>query len=1135
MIAYFSCASGGYGATAYKVVDGSTISEEYNETLDSANIILAPITTPLSDIKPYDEVLLVQGSHEWHFLVDSFEEIQMNNRAEGKIYSYTISLMSRTKYLEKIQLPNICVTHREDGRDTLYQVIQRLYNYVPKIKMLSGANSWDYQSFLSLDSSGSSAGYGISMADKFSAPCADLQLSQPTLRQALTAVMTQVGCIPIVKGHSITWLDLRATQNESGLDDDEIIVSRSQSSDSFVNTLVNSSGGLLDRTGKSVSERLCFRDRDNLLLKQLENLKLETRFPIYSVEKLTAYAYFKTQTLHLGACDTWRMPMAINRGASTLILCTASDSNFTIEATESPIYPASFTGKAYYLRQISNAVAGVLWVKDAESDMSFSGNTNSSVSRILPLAWRNGINDGSHFVVVLGTLTISGLSGVTSMQVFTAYSVASCDAQFTNSYYTNTEGAYTFSYIEYNYDVNAPRYLDVTKLCKESSARSGLSVDYIELSNIASGDVDTFSEYYYSTFEYSIGGNEIVGFSQNYTEIVQGIWSNTDSVIENICKRITGWVSAYSNLNDTQANDIFANIFDEYFPDDTYTYMDNPPAVLNDFDTPIVIYEKTAGAIHNNLTPINPYTGGTTGSYATMFFDITYQPIASPVLRFTRKGSGGLPIEQLDSKQDGLSSVERVSDSEYDTIARLGSDVVCIHARIPDESSLVALDTTYGDYTIFKRTISYRANFLEVDYYASKNYVIKNYFTSIITKYRAYQYVDFNQSVTRLESIHSFLEIRENQALPAGTSMNVSEDGEQANSDYRPKDYLFADGFWYEENREGIRKSARRYSEDLSNVYFDEVSICHSDRFFSLTALDFDNASKGIYVDGTYISGSNQSSTSDLGGIPQRFYPAQINLDSFYFCSRIPFFDVEATLNDVQALPRYNIVQHPFDPKWLVSFSLLTNLRLYYKDGTERLGETWNVEIVNYVDGFNCNENLWAYSTILGRENPNVAEVLIVPNLSPLKKQGDLRMLTYENDEYFYEDMNGDSVSLNANEYSVEDAKTDLTFYLASSVTGLITFDFPKFFNKILNKSGLRATRATVCYLKLIDGNYYLEDVCSFEANSAHIYRMMFRFNDTNGIDVYRISNQLLVSDRKAFLATSSTALADWTRKAIAK
>lgn len=1138
MKAYFSCSSGGYGSTAFQVVDGSTISEEYNETLDSATIRLAPVSSQLSDIQPYTEVYLSQGSKSWMFLVDSFEETQLNNREDGKLYSYTISLMSMTKYLEKVQLPNICITHRENERDTLAEVIQRLFLYVPKIKMILAGTSWEYRRFLSLDEDGSVAGYGKTLAEQFGQPCADLQLSQPTLRQALTAIMTQVGCIPIVKMHTISWLDLRVEQEESGFDDTEIIVSRSQSSDSFVNTLVNTSGGLLDNTGKSVSERLCFRDRDSLLLKQLENLKLETRFPIYRVEKLTAYAYFKTQTLHLGACDTWRMPMAINRGASTLLLCMANDSEFMVEATESPIYPASFSGKAYYLKQISNAVAGVLWVKDAEYDVSFSGNTDPSISKAFPSSWQSGINDGSHFVVVLGTLTISGLSGVTSMQVFTAYSVASCDAQFTNSYYTNTEGAYTFSYIEYNYDVNAPRYLDVTKLCKESSARSGLSVDYTALSAIASGDVDTFSEYYYSTFEYSIGGNEITGFSQNYTEIVQGIWSNTDSVIENICKRITGWVSAYSNLSDTQADDIFANIFDEYFPDDTYTYMDNPPAVLNDFDTPIVIYEKTAGAIYNNLTPINPYTGGTNGSYATMFFDITYQPIASPNLRFTRKNSGGIPIEQLDSKQNGLSSVEKVSASEYETIARLGSDVVCIHQRVQNASDIVDLDTTYGEYTIFKRTICYRPTFLEVDYYASKNYVLKNYFTSIITKYRAYQYVDFNQAVTRQECLHTFLEIRDDKAIPQGSDLlSISVDGSATNNSTRPRDYLFADGFWCEldDAKYPLCKSARKYADDLTNYYVDEANITHSERFFAITALDFDNASKGIYVDGTYISGANHQSTDDLGGIPQRFYPAQGDLDEFVFCSKLPYFDVEASLYDVQALPKFPI-SYGFNPRYAV-YTSIEDTPLSYKDITERLGETLDAEILNYADGFTFNENMVSMSSMLNTGFGNLFGILIIPN-SKLLSADQKRELYYQNGQIYY--MSDDGVLRSLSDLSIGmDVAISEQIMFKSGSYGAITFDFAKFYNKF-TEFGVASHNAVVCafYIdSVLPFSAYMKDICRFEQKNNHTYKLMFRFNDTMGTDVYSFHplRNLLIANKKAVLATSSTASADWTRKIIDK
>ena len=1137
MNAYFSCSSGGYGSTAFQVVDGSTISEEYNETLDSATIRLAPISSQLSDIQPYTEVYLSQGSKSWMFLVDSFEETQLNNREDGKLYSYTISLMSMTKYLEKVQLPNICITHRENERDTLAEVIQRLFLYVPKIKMILAGTSWEYRRFLSLDEDGSVAGYGKTLAEQFEQPCADLQLSQPTLRQALTAIMTQVGCIPIVKRHTISWLDLRAEQEESGFDDTEIIVSRSQSSDSFVNTLVNTSGGLLDNTGKSVSERLCFRDRDNLLLQQLQNLKLETRFPIYKISRLIANAYFGGQTLRLGACDTWRYASQLNRtaGNATRLVIELDNNEFTIEAVEAGIYASSFSGYVYYAHQTTSSVSGVRWIVDGRQDVSFTGNTSSLKVISLPASWASGVSDGSHFLVVVGTMSLSGTNVIPTMNVFHGYSDASCLVQFTTSTYIydyNTNNRLVFT--EFKMQISASKSLDITKLCKEASARSGLSVDYTALGTIASGDVDTFAQYYYSTFEYQIGGNEITGFSQTYT-ITNGFWERTHSVIETICSKVIGWDSFYAHLSDSDAEDIFGGILDGVLPENSYTYLDAPPNSDSDFTTPIVIFEQEAHPLLNPKAPVNPYTGSASRSYATMFFDIEYQPIASPNLRFTRKDSGGIPIEQLDSKQNGLSSVERVSASEYETIARLGSDVVCIHQRVQNASDVVDLDTTYGEYTIFKRTICYRPTFLEVDYYASKNYVLKNYFTSIITKYRAYQYVDLSQAVTRQECLHTFLEIRDDGAIPQGSDLvQISIDGSATSNLYRPYDYLFADGFWCKlsDAEYPLCKSARKYADDLANYYLDEANITHSERFFAITALDFDNGSKGIYVDGTYISGTNHQSTDDLGGIPQRYYPAQGDLDGFAFCSKLPYFDVEASLDDVQALPKFPI-SYGFNPRYAV-YTSIEDTPLSYKDITERLGETFDSEILNYADGFTFNENMISMSSML---NAGIGAygVLIIPNVKLLPPD-QKREIYYESGDFYY--ISDDGVPRSLTDLSVDmNTAVSEQIMFRSGYYGMITFNFAGFFNKF-SPFGVASRSATICafYLTSLTTGY-LKDICRFEQKNNHTYKLMFRFNDTMGTDVYSFHplRSLLIANKKVVLATSSTASADWSRKIIDK
>lgn len=1101
MIAYFSCQSGGYGATAYQVINGSLITEEFNETLDSATIRLAPINSPLSDIAPYQEVKLVQGSSEWLFLIDRFTETQMNNREDGKIYSYEISLMSMTKYLEKIQLPNITITHRAEDRDTIAQVIQRLYRYVPKIRFDRGDGTWWHDRYLELDQRTNT---------KFNVPCADMQLSQPTLRQALTAVMTQIGCIPIVRGHEISWIDLREEAQDSGLDDTQIIVSRSQSSDSYVNSLVNMSGGLLDSTGKSVSERLCFRDRSNFLLKQLENLKLETRFPIYKVNSIKAHAFFDDK-LHFGNTtenDDFRYYYNIYRS-------TGSGYAFTFGGT---------SGNWSFLIDRGNDTGSLTITSFSGTLYNYKMN-DDPYFKIEKAGESQNINLGSVTITIGGTYTIPISSALqSSANLLFIGRVTLNDGRswnimtMTGNRLLISENSeilgYTFVSYALDGNIYAHHELDITVLCKESVARSGLSVDYVALNAITSRDINDYAQYFYSTFEYSIGGNEITGFSQNYTVSSNGFWDRTNSVIEKICKDVDGWSDFYESIDDDFARNML-EAFEEILPENLYSYGEYG-------DTPMRI------SATNNRTPINPYTGTSTKSFSTMFFDVVYQPISSPNLKFTRE-NGTFPLEQLDSKQNGLSSVEKVSASEYETVERLGSDVVCIHQRVSSADEIAELNTLYGDYTIFKRSIAFKNNFLEVDYYASKKYVLKNYFTSIVTKYRAYQYVDLNQAVTRIENLHFFLDIRDNEAIPYGTdNFTILIDGEGKSNATRYWDYLFADGLMFNGSKDGIEKSAKNYFSDPSQVkYLDEVSVTHSDKFFALTAFDFDNASKGIYVDGTYISGTHEQTTEQIGGIPQRYYGAQDNLLSIYFCSKLPYFDLDASLNDIQALPRYS---HDFDPKYAIRCNS-SDLPLYYKDGTERLGETIDVEVCNHVDGFSFNENMISHSSMLSLGDTSFLGVFIIPNLGDLLSADDKRQLIQSGVHLYYYDEDGNQQDLENTSLQLSQAQSNSILFKSNNA---IVFNFARFATWATSV-GINAKTATICFAGGTLGNFYLKDVCRFENNGGHYYSLMFAVSDVKGKDVYRFSNGLLIADKEVVMVNNSSATADWVRNSIDK
>ena len=389
VVAYFSSSLDDNGHfKEYRAVSGSKFSEEYNETLDSGTLVLSQVRKEnrLFTIKPYDYVHVVNKKNpakfSKYYYVDNFDEKE--NNIKDHLFGYTINLMSETKILEKIQCPNLTITHNIDNGEiqklTIYEYIRRYMElYVPKIKYCDDDETWHYESLIKMPEttyreasitisfteddftlraypsiyylfdvssseitgiiqnavvvnsvvvtsenanltgitasfdpntckfnvhaeagfSGRGSGtitinYGYEVSDfffRFNIPCADLSFNAPTLRQLLTTLMQQVGCIPTVKNRTLSFLDFQKEAVPFGNGDYTLnntvnFIRRSLSSDSYVNTLVNLSENVLDSENEVICETIGFRDSSNVLLKQQENLKLETSLPIYKVNKL---------------------------------------------------------------------------------------------------------------------------------------------------------------------------------------------------------------------------------------------------------------------------------------------------------------------------------------------------------------------------------------------------------------------------------------------------------------------------------------------------------------------------------------------------------------------------------------------------------------------------------------------------------------------------------------------------------------------------------------------------------------------------------------------------------------------------------------------------------------------------------
>ena len=845
--ARFASEKAQYAEKKFPVVFDAPISEEYSETLDSASIIVPNLYQQL-DIEPYQECCLEIVSNGKttlkHFLIDSFTESMTN--VEKPIYTYTINLMSETKYLEKAQCPNLCITHSEvSGQKTITHYIE-LYMalYCPKIKMYDETlKVWNYKPLIAVSEA---------VKDKFNVPCADMSLSAPTLRQALTSLMIQKKCIPVVVNRVLGFMDLAKEPSAFTGNEGHITAERAMSSDSYVNTLVNMSDNVLDQEDSIVSESLVFRDRDNVLLKQKENLVLETRYPIYSVSKFAMNFYCNTNLLinhgfrhkyrYIGS--TGYFGIRINSADTEVLQVTNGDSEKSYEGYfDITVNICYWQNDAFHVSKTK---------KITSASMKYlAGSTDKGIELFKPSeeGYSKVKNFTNRFAIVSATFhgKVIDTGEAVNLDFFIsdAYGLSAggyiVPTMFSVPYATNdNEAQVSVAFNPSNWGVVdviggwKMSYLykkDITPLLVENSKRSQLNVDFLAMPT-KFNNLDEMSKWLYCTVGFSVGSNKIEGFSTTYSK-TNGWWDTEKTYIENILNAIQVMYPMSDTINNASMHDFFGGAFDG-------------------FEAGIDIYTK-------NNEMINPFfTDVYNNNFSLMFFDISYLPLNKVVMRHF-KDEVNLPIEQLNTADNGISSAIMLSLNQQDTIDRLGNDVLGIHERVNSLDDLCPLPCERNGYTIFKREYKIGKNAIDVNYYASKNHIIKNYFTSIQTKYRAYEYVDYDKSVLRRESdcVHVLFSTK---GYINGDDLLVTH-----------KEFLLSliDGIM---DRRYGKKLKYSYNGFGLEHYKSECATYTTNSSVYLNFTQFDNGSEGIFIDGKYLNNKGKYASNPIGGIPQQWY-----------------------------------------------------------------------------------------------------------------------------------------------------------------------------------------------------------------------------------------------------------------------
>ena len=840
--------------SAYDLVVGSVFKEELNETLDSGSIIISNVEPSRKlELEPYQYVYIydTESDFEKYFLVDNFVENYVN--LDTPYYEYTIALMSETKLLEKIQLPNRTIRNPLNAPQLKVNELigQFCKLYIPSVKYFNkNSNTWSYHQIIDYQSV-------IDVNSIFNVDCPDMEFNHPTLRQVLTSLMQVVGCLPRVINHKLTYINLRLKPTEFIIPSDrKYIISTSNSSDSYNTSLQTLGENIVGENNIVKNETLGFRDVENVFLKHTENLKLTTEFPIKEVKSLKMNVpvnfYFGMGVIHLG--DTFISNNFVY------------DNNLTKTKIGFEIYYSSDLGNNIQLRYcfekvnyLNNNFGKVIYQVLTRSEIYEETATKSIVNE--SYVYSNTLKDNQDYNLIVIELRKGNDYGY---------------------YLISVDNVYHF-YMPTLYIV------DLTSLVFETQKRKLKRTDL----TYSPETIEDMSKYYYTTLEYTYGSNDINGFSQQY-DYVEWYGKYENILISNIATIYKSNLDYLGELED--------RIIKYYF-----TLMPND---ITKFRIDRTDYNIVDNVLNTSLSPYSAYT-----------FNITYIPFNNVNLKFDKSKDIPLQLTQLDNQESAIPSLTAFALREQEKVERIGNNVIKINAsNITNLNEINALNTKYNDSIIFSKEIAYYEDFCNVNYIATKDYVLKNYFTNIQTKYRAYRYVEYSNTVLRIENRKYYVYLNE-RSFNGSDTLGVGNLTDKQNRKKKINDYFLGNLVNDETIFDTLDYNIKATTDN--KMFRNDLSIIKFNNNIALNYRDFDSVSGGIGIE-------NPKTVDKLGGYIQKWYIRDgLNYNTYngtYFVdfSFIPNFGTELEnlfLTEENLLAYYNkqlklplVVNDDFNP-----------------------------------------------------------------------------------------------------------------------------------------------------------------------------------------------------------------------------
>lgn len=528
---------------------------------------------------------------------------------------------------------------------------------------------------------------------------------------------------------------------------------------------------------------------------------------------------------------------------------------------------------------------------------------------------------------------------------------------------------------------------DITPLVKLNTERNFLSQNYKDLNEEKISSIEQLGEYRMGTIGYDIGSNVISGWGEQYkvmkNELLEQYETKTYlELILNNADRLTPY-----GINDEMRSSITVN--------NVWLLQNNicdiivaPTSIKETFDNFIPFTEKVQKL--KLVTFIVDYTAFYNGAIVHSKDD-SYSEITMP-----------------DNTSTSLTLLEKDGIAEKEKINRFGNEIYKLSYRYRDIDDIQDLGTVIGDdnVIIYHRSYSIWDTEIIADYVGSKNYVLRNYYTSVYARHRTWNLMSYGETVRRAENKKQFVLLSLKDSYEDIENSIIFDGFTEKEKSQFLLNGLVKEEFINKFNQGVISVNNQYYLTDVNN-FVSGYSLCSNISMH-------DSVSAGVYIENIYTD-INLDYTDDEIGSRQQWH---MITDETGFKDRIGFYlfsNQEKVLDELLTYNQEkinNLYTKMFElPKFSKDSTnkLIGNNHLVYKDNKELIDMTYQFEFISNDDN-----------------------IVISPELLKLNQNFNSKLVNYENkkEEKFLFSGNNPENIVSSNGFSIDKENSKVSFNL---------------------------------------------------------------------------------------------------------